>query len=129
MALELVWDKELIFHAAGGHALTTDSEGQAGYSPTQLLAQAVMGCMAMDVVHILKKGRHDLRGLRVTFTGRRAETYPKRYTGIHLTFHVTGPVPREAVDRAIELSHSTYCSVSNSLAKDLEFTTSVEISA
>jgi hypothetical protein len=30
MALELVWDSELIFHAAGGHALTTDSEGQAG---------------------------------------------------------------------------------------------------
>jgi putative redox protein len=129
MALELVWDSELIFHAAGGHALTTDSEGQAGYSPTQLLAEAVMGCMAMDVVHILKKGRHDLRGLRVTFAGQRAETYPKRYTKIHLTFHVTGPVPREAVDRAIELSHSTYCSVSNSLAKDLEFTTSVELSA
>lgn len=129
MALELVWDSELVFHATGGHALTTDSEGQAGYSPMQLLAQAVMGCMAMDVVHILKKGRHDLQGLRVTFSSQRAETCPKRYTKIHLTFHVTGAVPRGAVDRAIELSHSTYCSVSNSLARDLEFTTSVEISA
>lgn len=129
MALALVWDSALIFHAEGGLALTTDGDGHAGYSPMQLLAQAVMGCMAIDVVHILKKGRHDLRGLRVTFAGERAEAYPKRYTKIHLTFHVTGPVPREAVERAIALSHSTYCSVSNSLATDMVFTTSVEISS
>ena len=110
MALELVWDSELIFHAAGGHALTTDSEGQAGYSPTQLLAEAVMGCMAMDVVHILKKGRHDLQGLTVTFDGQRAETHPKKFVKIHLTFNVKGNVPREAVERAIELSPCRRCS-------------------
>ena len=129
MALTLVWDSDMKFHAEGGPVLHLDSGSTVAYSPVQLLSQAVMGCMGMDVVHVLKKGRHDLRGLRVTFAGQRAETYPKRYTKIHLTFHVTGPVPREAVDRAIELSHSTYCSVSNSLAKDLEFTTSVELSA
>lgn len=90
----------------------------------QALAYAVMGCMAMDIVHILQKGRHDLKGLSAHFEGERAETHPKRYARIHVRFDVTGPVPEDAVARAIKLSHESYCSVSNSLRPDLEFATS-----
>ena len=91
----------------------------------QALAYAVMGCMAMDVVHILQKGRHDLRGLIVRFEGERAADQPKRYTAIHLIFDVTGNVPEDAITRAIALSHEKYCSVSNSLREDIAFRTSV----
>ena len=128
MALTLVWDDELNFHAEGGPQLRLASGSPDAYSPVQLLAHAIMGCMAMDVVHILKKGRHDLRGLSVHFNGERAETYPKKYVKVHLTFHVTGAVPKDAVERAIELSRTTYCSVSNTLDPAMTFTTSVEIS-
>jgi putative redox protein len=48
---------------------------------------------------------------------------------VHLTFNVTGPVPQEAIERAIALSHEKYCSVSNTLRPDMDFTTSVIISA
>jgi putative redox protein len=93
----------------------------------QVLAYAVMGCMAMDVAHVLQKGHHDLRTLQVTFEATRAPHPPKRFTAIHLHFAVTGPVPDEAVDRAIQLSRSTYCSVSNSLREDIDFKTTFKI--
>jgi putative redox protein len=129
MSLSLVWDSELDFHAGpDSPELKLASSREGVYSPMTLLAQAIMGCMAMDVVHILKKGRHDLQGLSVSFTGERAAEAPKRYTKVHLTFHITGPVAKDAVERAIALSHEKYCSVSNTLRQDLVFTTSIEIS-
>jgi putative redox protein len=128
MALSLVWDSELDFHAGPDSPALTLASSRAGvYSPMTLLAQAIMGCMAMDVVHILKKGRHDLKGLTVSFSGERSSEEPKRYTKVHLTFEITGAVPREAVERAIALSHEKYCSVSNTLRQDLVFTTSIEL--
>ena len=129
MALSLVWDSDLSFHAEGGPALNLASSSPDAYSPMQLLAHAIMACMAMDVVHILQKGRHDLQGMTIEFHGERAETHPKRYVKVQLTFNIKGNVPAEAVERAIALSHSTYCSVSNTLRPDMEFTTSVNISA
>jgi putative redox protein len=129
MALSLIWDKDLNFHADGGPALNLASSSPDAYSPMQILAHAIMGCMAMDVVHILKKGRHDLQALSVEFDGVRAEGHPRRYVKVHLTFHLKGNVAADVVERAIALSKSTYCSVSNTLRSDLEFTTSVTISA
>ena len=128
MALSLVWDSELDFHAGpDSPELKLASSREGLYSPMTLLAQAIMGCMAMDVVHILQKGRHDLTGLTVSFDGERAPEPPKRFTAVHLTFHITGAVPKDAVERAITLSHEKYCSVSNTLRQDLAFTTSIEI--
>ncbi len=93
----------------------------------QALAYALMACMAMDVVHILQKGRHDLKALKVHFDGERATEHPRRYTAMNLRFEITGDVPDEAMTRAIELSHDKYCSVSNSIREDIKFTTSFTI--
>ena len=122
MALSLIWQHGLTFTAGpGGPALNLASSDPAAVSPMQALAYAVMGCMAMDVVYVLQKGRHDLQKLEVTFSSTRAPEPPKRYTSIHLHFEITGQVPDKAVARALELSRSTYCSVSNSLREDIEF--------
>ena len=128
MALSLIWDSELDFHAGpDSPPLKMASSRDGLYSPMTLLAQALMGCMAMDVVHILQKGRHDLKGLTVEFGSERATEAPKRYTKVHLTFRISGAVPKEAVERAIALSHEKYCSVSNTLRQDLVFTTSIDL--
>jgi putative redox protein len=128
MSLSLIWDADLKFHAGpDGPSLDLDSNDPAVVSPMQGLAYALMGCMGMDVVHILQKGRHDLKGLLVSFDSERAATAPKRYTKIHLTFHVTGDIAEDVVRRAIDLSHEKYCSVSNSLREDIVFETSVTI--
>jgi putative redox protein len=121
---ELIWAEGLKFGATSGTtALVLDSDGAAGPSPMQLLAEGLAGCMAIDLVHILQKGRHALKGLRVSFSGERAPQPPRRYTRITLTFHVTGDVPAAAVERAIDLSRSTYCSVWHSLRQDIELET------
>lgn len=128
--LSLEWHGDFKFSSqAGFPPISLDSGDPNVPSPMQALAYGLMGCMAMDVAMILQKGRHDLKGLSVHFEGDRAETQPKRYTRIHVRFDVTGPVPEDAVARAIKLSHETYCSVSNSLRQDIDFTTSYRITA
>lgn len=95
----------------------------------QALAFGLAGCMAMDVVHILKKGRHDLRGLRADLTGARADEDPRRFTAATLHYTITGDVPSEQVERAIQLSRDKYCSVWHSLRQDIAFDVTFSVSA
>ena len=60
--------------------------------------------MAMDVVHVLKKGRHDFKGLKTSLVAERAEDEPRRFTSVAMHFTVAGNVPPEPVQRAIDLS-------------------------
>jgi putative redox protein len=126
--VELEWDAELRVHAtAGPNNLTIDSAGLAGPSPMQALAIALAGCMEMDLIHILQKGRHDLRGLRARLIGQRAPEDPRRFTEVALHFTITGPVPPPAVQRAIDLSREKYCSVWSSMRQDIKFDVTFEI--
>jgi putative redox protein len=128
--LDLVWEGDLRFRGrAAGVELVLDSDGQKGASPVQALAFALAGCMAIDVVHILRKGRLDLRALRAELVAERAPRDPKRLVRARLHFRVTGAVPPEKVERAIALSRETYCSVWHSLRPDLDFATSFEVTA
>jgi putative redox protein len=127
---ELIWSDQLRFGATSGPgAIVIDGDGAAGPSPMQLAAYGVAGCMAIDVVSILQKGRHPLTGLRTSFTGVRAPQPPRHFTEITLHFHVSGAVPPEAVERAIALSRDRYCSVWHTFRHDIAFTTSFEIHA
>jgi len=129
MSLSLDWNGDMKFASADGSpAIALNSGDPAVASPTQALAYAVMGCMAMDVVHILQKGRHDLRALTVHFDGDRNETPPRCYNAMRLRFDITGNVPAKAVERALALSRGTYCSVSNTLKKDMELVTTFTVS-
>jgi putative redox protein len=126
--LELVWQRDLIFEGRSHRAnITLDSAGEQGPSPMQTLAFALAGCMGMDVVHILRKGRHDLRGLSISLVGERSQEEPRRFLSFDLVFHVTGAVPPDQVQRAIDLSHEKYCSVWHSLRQDLALTTKFDI--
>jgi putative redox protein len=128
--LELIWEHDLVFSGKSGDArMTLDSDGAAGPSPMQALAFAVGACMAMDVVHILTKGRHDVRGLRVDLAGRRAPEAPRRFTAVTLRFTITGDVPRDPIDRAIQLSRDKYCSAWHSLRQDIVLDTEVVVSS
>ncbi|HEY8907061.1 MAG TPA: OsmC family protein [Rhodoferax sp.] len=96
--------------------------------PLELLLAGTGGCTAYDVVLILKRGRHDVRGCSVKLTAERADTEPKVFTTINMHFTVTGKgVPAAAVERAIALSHEKYCSASVMLGKTASITTSFEV--
>jgi putative redox protein len=125
---ELIWSGDLRFGATSGQtAIITDGDNAAGPSPVQLLAIALAGCMSIDIVDILRKGRHPLTAFRATITGTRATEAPKRLLTASLHFHVHGDVPTAAVERAIALSHEKYCSVWHSLRQDIELTTAFDI--
>lgn len=121
--LELTWERDLVFSGrSGDNHLTLDSESSAGPSPMQALAFALAGCMAIDVVHVLRKGRHDLKGLRAALVGRRADEEPRRFISIELRYTIDGAVPDAAIRRAIDLSREKYCSVWHSMRQDIDFT-------
>ena len=107
--------------------MVLDSGGKAGPSPVQALAFALAGCMGMDVVHILRKGRLDLKGLKVALTAERAQEDPHRITAVTIEFTVTGDVPKDQIQRAIDLSHEKYCSVWHSMRQDIAFTTTIAV--
>ena len=94
----------------------------------QALAFALAGCMAMDVVHVLRKGRHDLRGLRADLTGHRAAEDPRRFERILLHYTITGTIPHEPIERAIKLSREKYCSVWHSMRQDIDLTVTFSVS-
>ena len=104
----------------GGHNLAP--------RPMEMLLAGTGGCTAYDVVLILKRGRHDVRGCSVKLQAERAEVEPKVFTKINMHFTVTGKaLPAAAVERAIAMSHEKYCSASIMLGKTAEITTSFEV--
>jgi putative redox protein len=127
--VELVWEHDLVFAGKSGDArMTLDSASAEGPSPMQALAFGLAACMAMDVVHVLRKGRRDLRGLRVDLTGVRETEQPRRFTRIELRFTVTGTIAPEYIERAVQLSRDKYCSVWHSLRQDIQLDTTFAVS-
>ena len=127
--LELIWEHDLVLGGRSGDIrMTLDSASHAGPSPMQALAFALAGCMAMDVVHVLRKGRHDLKGLRVDLTGERTVEEPRRFRHIKLHFTITGSIPPEPIERAMNLSHEKYCSVWHSMRQDIQIDLSFAVS-
>lgn len=133
MAIEarIHWTEELQFvgRAGNGAAVVMDtSDGRSGPTPMELVLMGVAGCTAMDVVSILQKKRLRLRGVDVRINGEQAAEYPKRYTHIRIEYVVRGQgVTAKAVEQAIELSETKYCSAMASL--DAPFTSSYRIVA
>ena len=116
-----------------GHLVTMDGAPDGGGHnlaprPMEMVLLGTGGCTAYDVVLILKRGRHDVRGCSVKLTTERAEVDPKVFTKIHMHFTVTGKsIPASAVERAIAMSHEKYCSASIMLGKTAEITTGFEL--
>lgn len=120
--VSLTWEGDLRFSSGPDEpALVLDSDGKAGPSPMQALGYAVLACMGMDVVHVIRKGRYPLEGVKASLVGTRAADDPRRFTRIEMTFAITGNVPRDVSERAVQLSRDTYCSVFNSMAPDIEW--------
>jgi putative redox protein len=83
----------------------------------EAVLMALCGCTSVDVVSILQKKRQPLTGLRVSATAEQAETPPRVFTKIKLTYAASGKLSRNAVEDAVALSKNTYCSVSKMLEK------------
>ena len=116
-----------------GHLVAMDGASDGGGRnlaprPMELLLAGTGGCTAYDVVLILKRGRHDVRGCDVSLKAERAADDPKVFTRIEFAFTVRGRgLKREAVERAVKLSHEKYCSASVMLGKTARLEYTIEV--
>lgn len=122
-----------VAETGSGHLITMDGAPDGGGRnlaprPMETVLAGTGGCTAYDVVLILRRGRHDVRGCQVRLEAERAPADPKVFTRIHMHFTVSGRgVPSEAVQRAVQLSHDKYCSATRMLAETANITTSFEL--
>jgi putative redox protein len=105
--------------AENGNSIIFDADPKhtQGPSPMEAVLMALCGCTSVDVVSILEKKRQSVEGLKVTATAEQAETAPKVFTKIKLTYAVSGHLSRKAMEDAVALSKDKYCSVSKMLEK------------
>jgi putative redox protein len=137
MKARVVWveNSKFVAESGSGHSVVMEgpqeSGGQnLGIRPMEMLLMGMGGCTAYDVMHILNKGRHDIRGCDLQLNAERAETDPKVFTRIHIHYVLKGKnLTDSAVKRAIELSAEKYCSASIMLGKSAKITHDYEILA
>ena len=122
MNAKVTWQKELHFvgMADSGFPVQMDSHSgvETGVSPVEMVALALAGCTAMDVISILIKKQMDVSSFEVKVNADRADDQPKRFIKAVLEYVVHGHgVKEDAVRRAIELSVTKYCAV-HAMLKD-----------
>ena len=115
----------VVGHGASKHAVIMDAgEGvggeDTGVRPKELSLIALGGCTAIDVVSLLNKMRVPFDDIEVIVTGESAPEHPKYWTHIEVKYIVKGKnLPEDKIKRAIELSQERYCSVSESLRRNV----------
>ena len=119
--------------SGSGHRVTMDVAPEVGgrnlgLRPMEMVLLGLGGCTAIDVLHMLRKGRQPITDMRVELDAERADDVPKVFTRIHLHFVLTGAgLDPHKIERAINLSASKYCSASMMLNKTAEMTHDFEI--
>jgi putative redox protein len=123
----------MVGESGSGHALVMDGAPEyggrnLGPRPMEMLLLGLGGCSEFDVVHILKKGRHQVSLCEVEISAERAATDPKVFTNIHLHFRVAGlGLTDKVVERAISLSAEKFCSASIMLGKTAQISHDFEL--
>ncbi len=112
-----------------GHTVTLDThEHNTGATPMEMLLMSLAGCSGISIISILQKKQQNVTSYEVHVQGKRTETHPQVFTEITvehiLTGHNISPV---AVERAIELAETRYCSVSVMLSKVVQLKHSYRI--
>lgn len=131
--IQLVEGMTFVAESGSGHAVVVDAAPDVGgrnlgARPMELVLMGTGACSAIDVVHILRKARQDVRGCVVELDSARAGEDPKVFTRIHLHYVVTGKgLAAAQVERAIRLSKEKYCSATIMLAESAEISWDYEL--
>ncbi len=114
-----------VSQSSSGHAIVVDGDKKTANSPMELVLVALCGCTGYDVASILTKKREAFTSLEVRAVAERAAEPPTVYTEIKLIYKVGGSVSRKAMEDAVQLSKSKYCSVSAMLEKTAKITSEI----
>jgi len=106
-----------------GHEIPIDADEQfggqdKGPKPKGLTLTSLAGCTAMDVISILRKMRVEPDDFSVEAEADVSDEHPMVFTKIKLIYRLTGKdLPRDKVEKAVQLSQERYCGVSAMLQK------------
>jgi putative redox protein len=130
MKAKVTWTRDLVFQATTpqGYELDFDADVQWGCKPTESLLMSLGGCMAIDIVSILKKMRMEVARFHIDISADRNPDPPQYFKAVEMVLHVAGKnLDPVRIERAIALSRDKYCSVYNSLRKDMALKVSCQI--
>jgi len=119
--------------ADSGHSVTIDGPIEAGgenagFRPMELMLIGLGGCMAYDMLMILRRMHEDITGYHLKLNGTRADEPPTIYTEVNLEHTITGYGIKEAnVKRALSLAESKYCSASAMFSKSAKLNHTIHI--
>ena len=112
----------------GHHILIDDAAGNTGAKPIELVAIALAGCTAFDVIGILRKKRQEVTGYEVTVEADQTPDPPQVFTKVRIHHIVTGVgIAEHALRDAIHLSETKYCSVGAMVKQSAEIESTYEI--
>lgn len=120
-------------HSGSKHGILMDvgekvGGEDTGVRPGELVLIALGGCTAVDVASLLNKMRISFDDIEVIVNGEAVPEHPKYWTRIEMKYIVRGKdIPEDKVKRAIELSQEKYCSVSESLRRNVAVEHTYEI--
>lgn len=121
MQSTLKWTSDDQYEGRSGSGHTIPLDGDPAHthaaSPMEIVLMGLCGCTAIDVVSILRKKREPFTGLTVSAQAEQASTSPKVFTHVQLTYRVSGAVSRKAMEDAVHLSETKYCSVASMISK------------
>lgn len=111
------------------HMLLDDAAGGTGPKPIELVATALAGCTAFDVITILRQKFHQkVTGYEVRVEADQAERPPQVFTAVRIHHVVTGfEINPAAIEEAIRLSEGKYCSVGAMVKQTAGLHTTYEI--
>ena len=122
--------RQFVAQTGSGHnLLLDDTAGGTGAKPIELVAVALAGCTAFDVITVLRQKYHQkVTGYYVRVEAEQAERPPQVFTAVRIHHVVTGfEIDEAALQEAIRLSEEKYCSVGAMVQKTAEFRTTHEI--
>ena len=114
---------------SGHHLLLDDTAGATGAKPIELVAVALAGCTAFDVITILRQKYHQkVTGYEVRVESDQSERPPQVFTTVRIHHLLTGlAIDPAAVEEAIRLSEEKYCSVGAMVKQTATLKTTYEI--
>ena len=120
--------RQFVAESGTGHALVMDdANGHTGPKPIELALLALGGCTGFDVISILRKKRQTVSGYEIEVRAEQNPESPAYFTRVEIKHRLRGRIDPEAVQRAIHLSETKYCSVGAMISKTAKIETTFEI--
>jgi len=125
MDINMTWKSGLAFEGMGnsGYLVQLDSDKSVGGNdsaarPMELIALGLAGCMAMDIISIMKKKQQQVTEFNIKAHLDRSADHPKVFTNAVIEFILYGrDIVQQELVRSIELSATKYCPAHSMLSK------------